>query len=54
MGSSIAILKGVFFLKSKAADKVTEWIFEQPVVFFKIIAAAQVILGLLIIFGLNR
>jgi hypothetical protein len=49
----IAILKGVFFLKSKAADKVTEWILKQPVIFFKIFAACQIILGFLIIFGLK-
>jgi uncharacterized protein YjeT (DUF2065 family) len=49
----IAILKGLFFLKSKAADKITEWILEQPVLFLKIFAACQIVLGLLIIFGLK-
>lgn len=49
----IAIFKGVFFLKSRSADKVTEWILKQPVVFFKIFAACQIILGLMIIFGLK-
>ena len=49
----IAIFKGVFFIKSKSADKVTEWILKQPVIFFKIFAACQIILGLLIIFGLK-
>ena len=49
----IAIFKGVFFIKSKSADKVTEWILKQPVVFFKIFAACQIILGLLIILGLK-
>lgn len=49
----IAIIKGMFFLKSKAADKVTEWILKQPVIFFKICAGCQIIFGLLIIFGLE-
>ncbi|MFC1780762.1 hypothetical protein ACFLZ8_00675 [Planctomycetota bacterium] len=50
----IAIFKGVFFLKSRAADKVTEWILRQPLVVFKIFAVCQIILGLLIIYGLKR
>lgn len=50
----IAIFKGVFFVKSKSADKGTEWILKQPVIFFKIFAACQIILGFLIIFGLKN
>lgn len=50
----ITILKGVFFLKSRVADKVTEWILGQPVLFFKIFAACQIALGLLILFGLKN
>ena len=49
----IVVSKGVFFLKSKSADKVTEWILKQPVIFFKIFAACQIILGILIIFELK-
>ena len=49
----VAIFKGVFFLKSRAADKVTEWILKQPVIVLKIFAICQIILGLLIIFGLK-
>jgi len=49
----IAIFKGVFFIKSKSADKVTEWILKQPVIYFMIFAACQIILGLLIILGLK-
>ena len=49
----ITVLKALFFLKSKAADKVTEWIIEQPVLFFKIFAVCQIMLGALIIFGLK-
>ncbi len=49
----IAIIKGVFFLKSKAADTVTQWLLKQPILFFKIFAAGEISLGLLILFGLN-
>lgn len=49
----IAVLKALFFLKSKTADKVTEWIIEQPVLFFKIFAVCQIALGLVIMFGLR-
>lgn len=54
IGGLIAALKGVFFLKSKTADKVTQWILEQPVLFFKILAGCQIALGLLIILVLRR
>ena len=50
----VAILKGLFFLKSKAADKAAEWILKQPVLFFKIFAFCQVLLGLVIIFALKK
>ena len=50
----IAIIKGVFFLKSRAADKVTEWILKQPVILFKIFAVCQMIFGFLIIFVLKN
>ena len=49
----IAIFKGMFFFKSRSADKVTEWILRQPIVLFKIFAACQIILGLVIILGLK-
>ena len=50
----IAIFKGVFFLKSRTADKVTEWILKQPVIVLKIFAMFQIGFGLLIIFGLKN
>ena len=43
IGGIIAVLKGLFFLKSKAADKVTAWILEQPVFFFKKAICATVL-----------
>lgn len=48
-----AVVKALFFLKSRAADKVTEWILNQPVLYFKIFAVCQIALGALIIFGLK-
>ena len=54
IGGIIAVLKGVFFLRSKAADKVTEWILKQPGLFFKIFAVCQMMLGLLIVFELQN
>jgi uncharacterized protein YjeT (DUF2065 family) len=51
IGGIIAILKGLFFLKSKAADEITEWLLNQPVLRIRIFAACQVALGLLILFG---
>jgi len=50
----VAIFKGVFFLKSRAADKVTEWILKQPVISFRVFAVFQIGFGLLIIFGLEN
>ena len=50
----VAILKGVFFLKSSAADKVTEWILRQPVIFFKVFAACQIAFGVLIVLRLKN
>jgi len=50
----VAILKGVFFLKLSAADKVTEWILKQPVILLKILAICQIAFGLLIIFRLKN
>ena len=49
----IVIVKALFFLKSRAADKVTEWILDQPVLYLKIFAVCQIGLGALIIFGLK-
>ena len=50
----VAIVKGMFFLKASAADKVTEWILRQPVIFLKIFAVCQIALGVLVIFLLKN
>jgi len=53
VGGVIAVLKGLFLLKSRAADKVTEWILNRPVLHLRLFAACQIALGLLILFGLR-
>lgn len=45
----ISIFKGLLFLKTKAADKITEWVSNQPVLFFRIAALFNIILGIIII-----
>lgn len=50
----VAIFKGVFFLKLRAADKATGWILKQPEILLKKFTICQIALGLLIIFGLKN
>ena len=50
----VVIFKGLFLLKSKASDRITEWILNQPVIYLKIAAVCHILLGLLIIFGLKN
>ncbi len=45
----IGILKAFFFLKAKAAGKIVEWFLKQPVVFFRVGATLQIILGIIIL-----
>lgn len=50
----VALLKGLVFLNSRAAEDVTAWILERPVLQLRIFAAGQIALGLLMLFGLTR
>ena len=50
----IAIIKGVFFLKSRAADKVTEWILKQPVFVLKMFTMLQIGFSLMMMIGLKN
>ena len=49
----VALLKGLLLLNSKAAEKVTAWIQERPTLHLRMFAAGQIVLGLLILFGLR-
>jgi len=50
----VALLKGLLFLHSKAAEHVTAWILERPVLHLRCFAGGQIVLGLLMLFGLKR
>lgn len=45
----IAIIKGIFFLKAKAADKILEWFAAKPRGFYRIIAAIHIIIAIIIL-----
>lgn len=47
----IAIFKGFFFLKAKAAQKLMEWFCRQPPIFFRWAAACHIAIGISIILG---
>jgi len=49
----IAIIKGLFFLKGQAAEKMLEWFGRQSLGFFRFAAIVYIILGILIIYGLR-
>jgi len=50
----VALLKGLLFLNLKATEHVTAWILERPVLHLRIFAVGQIVLGLLMLFGLAR
>ena len=50
----IAILKSFYFLKAKSSGKAIEWMVKQPIHYFRIYAVVQVVIGLLMIFGLHK
>ena len=45
----IAVLKGAFLLKAKAAEKIIAWMVQQKPVFFRVWAGAQIVLGVTIL-----
>jgi len=45
----IGILKGIFFLKAAAADKLIEWFLDQPIKFYRTAAIGQIIFGAVIL-----
>lgn len=45
----IGVLKGFFFIKSKAAEKIVGWVIKQPLSFFRIAASCYILLGILIL-----
>lgn len=45
----VALFKGVFFLKAKAADRILGWYAKQPVLFFRLSAVFYVLAGIAII-----
>jgi len=50
----VALLKGLLLLNSRAAETVTAWILERPIVQLRVFAVGQIAMGLLILFGLSR
>ncbi len=49
----VALLKGLLLLNSKAAEHVTAWILDRPVLHLKVFAVGQIVLGLAMLFGLK-
>lgn len=49
----VALIKGLLFLNSTATEKITAWILERPKTHLQMFAAGQIVLGLLILFGLR-
>lgn len=45
----IAIIKGIFLLKSKLAEKWIGWFSEKPLIYFRLGACCYILLGLLIL-----
>ncbi|MBU0549507.1 MAG: hypothetical protein KKH80_02220 [Candidatus Omnitrophica bacterium] len=45
----VAVFKGFFFLKSKGAQKITEYFAGRPIIFFRLAAAVYLALGLIIL-----
>jgi len=45
----VGLFKGFFLLKAKAAEKIIEWFIKKPLIFFRIWAAAQVLIGAIIL-----
>ncbi|MFH1867696.1 MAG: hypothetical protein ABH843_01875 [Candidatus Omnitrophota bacterium] len=45
----IAIIKGIFLLKSKLAEKWIAWFAQKPLIYFRIGACCYIILGILIL-----
>ena len=50
----ISIIRGVFFIKAKSTEKLSDWFSLQPLLTFQSIAAVQVVIGLLLVFGLKK
>jgi len=50
----VALLTGLLVLNLKATEHVTAWILERPVLHLRIFAVGQIVLGLLMLFGLAR
>ncbi|RKY30406.1 MAG: hypothetical protein DRP74_07090 [Candidatus Omnitrophota bacterium] len=45
----IGIFKGFFLLKAKSSDKIIEWYANQSLIFFRVSACLQVVIGVLIL-----
>ncbi|MFC1804430.1 hypothetical protein ACFLZ3_01205 [Candidatus Omnitrophota bacterium] len=45
----IGIIKGFFFLKAKAAEKLLAWYLNRPVNFFRLSALFQIAIGVLVL-----
>ncbi|HDZ77191.1 MAG TPA: hypothetical protein ENH41_03815 [Candidatus Omnitrophica bacterium] len=46
----ISIVKGFYFLKGKAAEKVLGWFLNKPLIFFRFSALFYIVLGALILY----
>ncbi len=45
----IGIIKGFFFLKTKAIEKIVEWYSQKPLIFYRISASVHVLIGVVIL-----
>lgn len=45
----VAILKGIFLLKSKLSEKLLNWAGSQPLLYFRILACLYILIGIVIL-----
>ncbi|MFH1622637.1 MAG: hypothetical protein ABIA97_05925 [Candidatus Omnitrophota bacterium] len=45
----IGIIKAVFFIKAKSAEKILNWFLKQPIPFFRFCASVQIAIGVVIL-----
>lgn len=45
----IGLLKAIFFLKAKAAEKILNWFLKQRLSFFRFCACVQIVIGVIIL-----
>lgn len=50
----VAIIKGVFLLKSKLSEKLLDWAGKQSLVYFRILSLLYILIGVVILSGIKK